>query len=98
MIEEMGISCDLEHVGAFRYQALVSSTLVENEYDHVFIGIHDDDPYPDADEVMDWRWTEPSALLASMQTTPEQYSAWFPLVLPRAIAAIAAHGLPSPTI
>lgn len=95
LIEEMGISCDLAHSGAFRYESCVSATLVENEYDHVFIGVHDEDPHPDVDEVMDWRWTDPSALLVNVQAAPGNYSAWFPLVLPRAIAAIAANGLPS---
>ena len=84
--EEMGILCDLTPGGSFIYRASVTSELTEHEFDHVFAGRYDGDPLPNPDEVMEWRWSDTMAELDRLHARPELYTAWLPLVLPRAIA------------
>lgn len=83
--EEMGISCTLAPCDEFMYRAELDGGLIEHEYDHVLIGVHNDEPVPQASEVMAWRWSSADALTLSVAARPEQYTAWLPLVLERAL-------------
>ena len=89
--EEMGIACDLTPGGAFIYRAQVTPELTEHEYDHVLFGVYDGALLPDPAEVMDWRWAHPQEELHRLTVRPELYSAWLPLVLPRAMECAVAH-------
>src|SRR5919205_4313288 len=44
--EEMGFDCELREAFQFLYRAELDGELVEHEYDHVFVGVHDRDPAP----------------------------------------------------
>lgn len=85
--EEMGFECDLTRLFGFRYRAALGNGLWENEYDHVFIGLHDADPRPDPGEVEGWRWEGPEALRREVAAAPERYTHWLPLVLERLFGA-----------
>lgn len=81
---EMGIDAPLEERFAFVYRAHDPvSGLTEHEYDHVFVGRFDGTPSPHPQEVSDWRWMEPTALLEDVRRNPQQYTPWFKLVLER---------------
>lgn len=54
--EEMGLSCTLRPIGSTIYRAELDHDMVEHELVHLFAGICVDEPSPDPDEVMDWRW------------------------------------------
>ena len=83
---EMGIVTDLTEVDAFVYRAEdASSGLVEHEFDHVFLGKHDGDPAPNADEADGWRWCEVSGLAADIEQNPSRYSPWLCIALRRLI-------------
>jgi isopentenyl-diphosphate delta-isomerase len=85
--EEMGFSCALTPAFHFTYRASVGSSLVEHEYDHVFVGLADDiDVRPNPDEVSDWTWMAPSALRADVTARPDRYTVWFRRLLDRALA------------
>ncbi len=88
--EEMGIACDLMHSDSFTYHARVTAELTEHEFDHVLVGVYDGTPLPDPAEVMEWRWSDPAQELESLAARPELYTAWLPLVQPRAMACAAA--------
>ncbi|HWS99321.1 MAG TPA: hypothetical protein VN256_03540 [Pyrinomonadaceae bacterium] len=38
-----------------KLQAHLEGALVEHEYDHVFVGVHESGPAPDPAEVSEWR-------------------------------------------
>jgi isopentenyl-diphosphate delta-isomerase len=59
----MGIeNCELVSSTRFLYRERVSSGLVEHEVDHLFVGVWNGNPTPNATEVSDWRWMDVSSL------------------------------------
>jgi len=84
--EEMGFSCSLTPAFHFTYRASVGPSLIEHEYDHVFVGVVDEvDVRPNPDEVSDWTWMAPSALRADVTARPNRYTVWFRRLLDRAL-------------
>lgn len=82
--EEMGVECrTLEPAFAFIYEAQVGPSLIEHEYDHVFVARVTDRPEPSADEVDAWRAISMSDALAEVRDVPAEFSAWYPLALAR---------------
>jgi isopentenyl-diphosphate delta-isomerase len=78
--EEMGLECTLRPVARFVYRAEVGD-LIEHEVDHVFVGVTDDEPRPNPDEVLAWRVADPVALSRDVRERAERYTPWLPLVL-----------------
>jgi len=59
--EELGLEgVDLQDAGSFIYQADFSNGLSEHEFDHVLVGVCDEDIkfQINPDEVCDWRWCD----------------------------------------
>jgi isopentenyl-diphosphate delta-isomerase len=80
--EEMGLECEaLEPAGAFIYRAQVSPTLVEHEFDHVFVARVSAPPAPRSEEVAAWRAVPVREVDAEWSADPARFSAWFPLAL-----------------
>ena len=59
--EEMGINCDLKKIFSFVYKADLGE-MTEYEFDHVFIGKFDENPYLNKEEAEDWKWISPGEL------------------------------------
>lgn len=96
LAEELGFTCALRPVGGFVYRAVVparagSPTLVEHEYDRVFVGTWDGEPEPDPAEVSAWRWVAPRTLRRALRRAPERFTPWLPLALPLAQAHLASR-------
>ena len=83
--EEMGMSCNLEWKFSFVYFANLEHGLIEHELDHVFMGVTDDLPIPNPDEVSEWRWTSMPMLEREIKSSPKRFTAWFKLALPKVI-------------
>lgn len=82
--EEMGLECaTLEPALAFIYRAPVSPTLIEHEYDHVFVARVTGEPRPDTREVESWRRVSLPDVLEELARDASRFSAWFPLALSR---------------
>lgn len=91
--EEMGVECaTLTPAFTFIYRAQVSPTLVEHEFDHVFVARVVDRPSPNPEEVEAWRATPVSLVLEEVKADAARFSAWFPLALARLIDAGAIGG------
>ncbi len=86
--EEMGFDCDLQEVESFTYRVQLDNGLIENEYDHIFVGRFDAEPLPKLHEVNDWRWMTFTVALNEAFAHPERYTAWFPLAATRVTAAL----------
>jgi isopentenyl-diphosphate delta-isomerase len=74
--EEMGLEATLTEVFRFLYRADVGNGLIENEFDHVFIGISNQNPSPSPAEVSDWTWATVEELEQELTGNPERYSPW----------------------
>jgi isopentenyl-diphosphate delta-isomerase len=76
--EEMGLDCgDLRPAGVLRYRAELLD-LVENELDHLFVTEVSDEPRPDPDEVVEWRFVAVGELGEWIAARREDFTAWFP--------------------
>lgn len=77
LMEEMGISCKLEELFSFAYNEKLDNELTENEFDHVFFGISDNDPWINRSEVNDWKRISFDELHRDIQNNPDNYTFWF---------------------
>ena len=82
LLEEMGMHAILTKKFSFQYRAELDKSLVENELDHVFVGVSDDLPKINPEEVEDYRYISTDELSQSIEQSPEQYTEWFKLLFP----------------
>ena len=81
--EEMGFDCDLRVAFEFVYRAELDGSLIEHEYDHVFVGRFEGAPAPDASEVEGWRWVTMEELRRALRERPRDYSYWLGVAVNR---------------
>ena len=81
LFEEMGIKCSLTEAYSFVYKAHLDHGMTEHEFDHVFIGISDDTPVPNPEEVAGWKYIDTDALALEIKTTPEIFTEWFKICI-----------------
>lgn len=79
LMEEMGFDCKLEKAFEFIYRAELENGLIENEYDHVFIGKYNDLPKINPKEVNDWKWISMKQLEMELASNPSLFTEWFKL-------------------
>ncbi|MCD6434547.1 MAG: isopentenyl-diphosphate Delta-isomerase [Candidatus Diapherotrites archaeon] len=75
--EEFGFDCKLKEIFSFHYRAEFDNGLIENEIDHVFIGIADVVPKPNKNEIAEWKWISLDDLKKDIAENPEKYTFWF---------------------
>jgi isopentenyl-diphosphate Delta-isomerase len=80
--EEMGISAPLTEIFCFTYRAEFENGLVENEIDHVFVGVFNGQVSFDKEEVMDYCYKDIGSIKESMISHPSKYTAWFKIAFP----------------
>ena len=81
MVEELGFDCPLEFAFSFIYRAEVGGSLVEHEFDHVFIGRCDASVEPHPGEIAAVEWVDVGEILRDVEARPERYSPWFRIAL-----------------
>lgn len=81
--EEMGMTAEVEPAFTVLYRAEFPNGLVEHELDHVLIGAYDGEPRVDPSEVSEWKYASRSSIEAEVEASPERFTPWFKLILPR---------------
>lgn len=89
--EEMGLSCPLRHLFQFIYRIDFSNGLTEHELDHVYIGITDQEPHINPEEVSDYRYIALHDLETDLRENPANYTEWFRLCVARVIESQSSH-------
>ena len=79
--EEMGFDCELTHIYEMSYDVKFDNGIIENEYDHVYIGRYEKDPEVNPEEVQSFRWISLPDLMAEMEDEPEKYTFWFKKIM-----------------
>lgn len=79
--EEMGFDCELRELAPVPYRADLANGLIENEYDHIFVGTHDADPKINTEEASGFTWIQPSDLVVDIAAHPERYTEWLKIIL-----------------
>ena len=77
LYEEMGIKTSLRKVFDFIYKAELDNNLTENEFDHVFYGVYNNDPVINIEEADDFKWVDMETLKNDIDNNPEQFTVWF---------------------
>lgn len=87
--EEFNIKINaLEDIGQFHYTAHFKNGLIENELDHVLIGLYTEASIsPNPAEIKAYRWVSLDVLKNEMAQEPEKFTAW----LGRAVEIVEAH-------
>lgn len=89
--EEMGFDCDLENIFSLRYTSDVGNNLIENEYDHIYIGYYSGDVNIDTNEAKDYAYVSVDKIKEMMQESPEIFTAWFKLAIPKFLDYLEQH-------
>ena len=80
LMEEVWFDTDLKELFQFKYLAEFNNGLIENEYDHVFLGEYDWEIKPNKEEVNDYKWMNINDIKDDIFTNPNKYTQWFKLI------------------
>lgn len=79
--EEMGIETELKHQSSFIYKTNFDNDLTEHEFDHVFVGIYNQSPVINTEEVNAFKWISLIDLRDWIINKPEDFTSWFKIVM-----------------
>lgn len=77
LMEEMGMTCDLEERFSFVYRSELDKGLIEHELDHVIFGISDELPVLNPEEVAAYRYASLEEISEEMRDDPDLFTEWF---------------------
>ncbi len=80
LFEEMGFVTELKEVFSFIYKASFDNGLTEHELDHVMVGVYNENPKINLDEVGDYKWITLEAVKTDIKLQPEIYTEWFKII------------------
>lgn len=78
--EEMGLEAPLRKLFTTRYYLELGDGMIENEFDHVFLAISDDEPQVNGQEVMDQRFASREEVQQELQNDPDRFTEWFKVI------------------
>jgi isopentenyl-diphosphate delta-isomerase len=83
LVEEMGLTCNLNFAFSFIYKVEFDNGLTEHELDHVFIGQSNSNPIANQHEVSEWKYMNCEAIQEDLKANPENYTEWFKICFKR---------------
>jgi isopentenyl-diphosphate delta-isomerase len=92
--EEMGFYCPVRKIFHFIYKEQLDSTLVEHEFDHVYLGIYTS-PYIEVNvnEVAAYGYFPIKAIDAWIKKAPHEFTCWFKIAYPKVCEYMATQGI-----
>lgn len=90
--EEMGFDCRLRPLFQLRYRSEVGNGLVENEFDHIYIGNYNGPVTISPEEVRDYRFLPLGALNEWIRTEPTLFTQWFLIAMPQFLKNLKEAG------
>lgn len=81
LIFEMGIDASMEELFNFTYKSQFENGLTEHEFDHVFVGITNENPKINPKEVSDFKWIHLKELEKEMKLSEQQFTSWFRILM-----------------
>jgi isopentenyl-diphosphate Delta-isomerase len=88
LLEEMGFDCFLQEIFSIRYFKSFENGLIENEYDHVYLGIYDGKVTFDINEAEDFIWLDIDILRSDVKRNPAKYTYWFALAFDKYLSLL----------
>jgi len=77
----MGFDTQLIQKTELIYHVSLDQWLTEYEYLHVYSGIYNNDPQPNLDEVIEWKWISIDMLREDVCKNPDIYTKWFAIIV-----------------
>jgi isopentenyl-diphosphate delta-isomerase len=81
--EELGFKIPLQKIFDFIYHVPFKNGLIENEFDHVFIGQYDGNIKINPDEVNDYSFKTITQIKQELDDDPGKYTEWFKISFPK---------------
>lgn len=78
--EEMGIECDLKEEMNFIYKEDVGNGLIEHEFDYILIGVYDQNPNINPNEVSEFKWESIEYIKKDIIENSKNYTVWFRII------------------
>jgi isopentenyl-diphosphate delta-isomerase len=75
--EEMGLQCALIELFSFTYFENFENGLTEHELDHVFLGVCNQLPEINTDEVIEYKYSDYNSVKNEILQNHENYTIWF---------------------
>ncbi len=79
LMEELGLSCPLEFLFKFKYQAQYDGAGAEHELCSVFFGRSTTAVWPNRQEIAAWRWIDAPQLEGELSEGKQPFTPWFKL-------------------
>ena len=89
--EELGFETSLEKIFDFIYHVSFENGLVENEFDHVFVGHYDGTIKINSEEVNDYAFKPMEQIRQELKNKPENYTEWFKISFPKIETWLKQH-------
>jgi len=77
LMEEMGLQCELIELFNFTYHENFENGLTEHELDHVFLGVCNQLPEINTDEVIEYKYSDYNSVKNDILQNPENHTVWF---------------------
>jgi isopentenyl-diphosphate Delta-isomerase len=88
LMEEMGLDSDLTELFTFTYKEKLENNLTEHEFDYIFLGITDNQPIINVNEVLEWKQIGYKELDEDIKKNPNNYTYWFKEIYTRVFESI----------
>lgn len=83
LVEEMGMECKLVELFSFEYKAQLDHDMTEWELDHVLLGLSDNEPNINKDEVAEFKYMPLNEIDNDLKSNPQNYTEWFKICFER---------------
>jgi len=94
LMEEMGFACHTREIFSTVYKAKLDNDIIENEFDHIFIGEYNGLPNPEPQEVEEWKWMDITEIKNHIKVQGQNFTVWFPLLFDNVIRYLHCPDLP----
>ena len=94
LVEELGISCEIEFVDKFLYYAEFENSMAEFELDYIFIGKYNSDIEIkfNKEEISKVEWIPITKLCEDVSNNPSKYTRWFVTALYNVLRYLNSNG------
>ena len=75
--QEMGIDCEVEEIYGFIYKTEFENGLIENEYNHIFVGHYNLPSAINTDEAEEWKFVDINWVREDIKNNQDHYTFWF---------------------
>jgi len=88
LFEEMGIRTSLVKIFSIQYETVLDNGLIENEFDHIYIGYSDDLPVIDPSEVAAFKYISVAEIKRELNGHSQRFTPWFHLLFEQVVKGV----------